>query len=203
MAGLVEQVTHPGGTHAHEHLHELRAGDREKWHRRFPGDGLGDQGLAGAGWAYQQRALGHMGAKARIPRLVFQEGHDLGQLALDVVDTGHVGESHLGVVFDIDPRTRLAHPHQPAQPLFLPQAMKQEVPQRQHHQQRHQRAHHGRYRVALDDARERDSRSSQLLAQSRVDANGGEYRVAIDRLLQSAEDPLVLDMQVADLLLIE
>lgn len=133
----------------------------------------------------------------------FQEGHDLGQLALDVVDTGHIGKGHLGVMFDINPRARLAHPHQPAQPLFLPQPVEQEVPQRQHHQQRHECAQHGRYRAVFGNTGEGHARAPQLLAQCRVDAHGGEHRMAIDRLLQPAEDTVMLDMQVADLLLIE
>ncbi len=59
--GLLEQVAHLGGAHAHEHLHELRAGDGEEGHVGFAGHGLGQHGLAGARRADQQDALGHGG----------------------------------------------------------------------------------------------------------------------------------------------
>jgi cell division protease FtsH len=41
------------GTHAHEHFHEVRAGDREEGHLRFTGDGARQQGFTSAGRAHQ------------------------------------------------------------------------------------------------------------------------------------------------------
>ena len=54
--GLVEEVAHAGGADAHEHLHELGAGDAEEGHARLTGDRPGQQRLAGARRADQQHA---------------------------------------------------------------------------------------------------------------------------------------------------
>ena len=66
LLGLLEQVAHLGGTHAHEHLHELGAGDGEEGHVGLTGHSLGQHGLAGARRAHQQDALGHLGTNALI-----------------------------------------------------------------------------------------------------------------------------------------
>jgi hypothetical protein len=62
--GLLEQVAHAAGAHAHEHLHELRAGDGEEGHAGLAGDGLGHQGLAGAGRATSSTPLGMRAPRA-------------------------------------------------------------------------------------------------------------------------------------------
>ena len=66
LLGLLEQVAHLGGTHAHEHLHELGAGDGEEGHVGLTGHSLGQHGLAGTRRAHQQDALGHLGTNALI-----------------------------------------------------------------------------------------------------------------------------------------
>jgi len=58
LLGLIEQVAHPAGAHADEHLDEVRAGDGEEGHPGLAGHGARQQGLAGAGRAVQQDALG-------------------------------------------------------------------------------------------------------------------------------------------------
>ena len=62
LAGRLEQVAHPAGADADEHLHEVRAGDRQERHAGLAGDGPGDEGLAGARGADEQHALGDAGA---------------------------------------------------------------------------------------------------------------------------------------------
>ena len=62
LAGRLEQVADPAGADADEHLHEVRAGDRQERHAGLAGDGPGDEGLAGARRADQQHALGDAGA---------------------------------------------------------------------------------------------------------------------------------------------
>ena len=62
FARLFEQVTHLGGTHAHEHLHKLTAGDGEEGHAGLASHSAGQQRFAGTRRAYQQHALGHFGA---------------------------------------------------------------------------------------------------------------------------------------------
>ena len=80
------------GADAHEHLHELRAGDREEGHARLAGDGAGEQGLAGSGRADQQHAARDPRAE-RVELLgVLEELDHLGQLLLGLVHAGHVVE---------------------------------------------------------------------------------------------------------------
>src|SRR5262249_18100044 len=54
---LIEQVADAAGAHAHEHLDEVRTRNGEERYVRLPGDGPGQQGLAGAGRSYQQHAF--------------------------------------------------------------------------------------------------------------------------------------------------
>ena len=54
--GLLEQVTHPAGADAHEHLDEFGAGDAEEGHASLAGHSAGQQRLAGAGRADEQHA---------------------------------------------------------------------------------------------------------------------------------------------------
>ena len=51
---LLEQVAHARRADAHEHLHEVRAADREERHAGLAGDGARQQRLAGAGRPEQQ-----------------------------------------------------------------------------------------------------------------------------------------------------
>ena len=60
---LHEEVPDPGCAHAHEHLHEIGAGDGEERDIGFPGDGPGQKGLAGPRRAHQQHTLGDAAAQ--------------------------------------------------------------------------------------------------------------------------------------------
>ena len=60
--GLLEQVADAAGADTDEHLDEVRAGDREERHARLAGDRARQQGLAGAGRAVEQDALGDLRA---------------------------------------------------------------------------------------------------------------------------------------------
>src|SRR5205085_1900844 len=62
LLGLGEQVAHPGGADADEHLGEVGAGGGVERHAGLPGHGPGQQGLAGPRRADQQEAAGHPGA---------------------------------------------------------------------------------------------------------------------------------------------
>jgi hypothetical protein len=92
LLGLVEEVAHPAGPQAHDHLDELGGRDREEGHLGLAGDRLGQQGLAGARGAGEQHAAGDLGAEAPVALGVPEEVHDLGHLVADLVDAGHVGE---------------------------------------------------------------------------------------------------------------
>ena len=106
LLGLVEQVAHARGADADEHLDEVRARDGEERHARLAGDGPGQQGLAGAGRAVEQHALGDAGAELLELLGVLQELLDLVELLDGFVGARHVLERDLG---RID-----AHPFGPA-----------------------------------------------------------------------------------------
>ena len=77
LLGLLEHVAHAAGADADEHLDEVRARDGEERHARLAGDGAGEQGLAGAGRADQQRALGDLAAELGEALRIAQELDDL------------------------------------------------------------------------------------------------------------------------------
>ena len=98
LLGLVEQVAHPAGADAHEHLHEVGTGDAEERHPGLAGHRPGQQGLAGAGRAEEQHALGDAGAQALEALGILEELLDLVQFLDGLVHPGHVLEGDLGLV---------------------------------------------------------------------------------------------------------
>ena len=95
---LLEQVTHTGCAHAHEHLHELRAADVEEWNARLAGHGLGEQRLAGPRRADQEDTLGDAGAQGSKLLRVLKELYHLSQFFLRLFHPSHVQERHAGTV---------------------------------------------------------------------------------------------------------
>ena len=95
---LLEQVADARGAHAHEHLHEVGAADREERHPRFAGNGAREQRLAGARWSEQE----HTPRDLRAHRLELGRGLqvllDLLELLDRVVHAGDVGERRLRLV---------------------------------------------------------------------------------------------------------
>ena len=106
--GLVEQVADAAGADADEHLDELRARDAEERHARLTGDRASHQRLAGARRADEQHAT--RDARAERVELLgeLQELDDLLELGLGLVDAGHIGERHHGLVAEEHPRAALA-----------------------------------------------------------------------------------------------
>ena len=96
LASRFEQVAHAAGADAHEHLHEVRTGDREEWHSGLAGDCLGEEGLAGAGWADEQHAFGDARTDFGEAFGVLQEVDDLRDFLLDAVVAGDVVEHRSG-----------------------------------------------------------------------------------------------------------
>ena len=82
---LLEEVAHPAGADAHEHLDEVRARHREEGTPGLAGHRLGEQRLAGARRAHQQRALGQPAAEPGELLRVLQELDDLLELDLGLV----------------------------------------------------------------------------------------------------------------------
>ena len=68
---------------------------REERHARFAGHGLGQQRLAGARRAHQQRPLGNAAAQALEFLRVLQELDDFLQIVLHPFQAGHVGKHDL------------------------------------------------------------------------------------------------------------
>ena len=101
LGGLLKEVADTAGAHAHEHLHKVRAGDGEEGDIGLARHGLGQQGLAGAGRAHQQRALGQLGADGGVFAGVVEEVDDLLQTLLGLVLTGHIPEGDAGGLFHI------------------------------------------------------------------------------------------------------
>ena len=96
LAGRLEEVADPTGADSHEHLHEVRAGDREERHPGLAGDGSGDEGLAGAGRSDEEDALRDPGADLGEFLGVLQEVDDLADLLLDALVAGDVVEGRAG-----------------------------------------------------------------------------------------------------------
>ena len=92
LARLLEQVTHAARADTHEHLHEVRARDRQKAHTCFAGDGARKQGLAGSWRTNEQNALGHPCSDLFEALGHPQEVDHLFDLLLDAVIAGHIGK---------------------------------------------------------------------------------------------------------------
>ena len=109
--GLLEQIPHLGRAHAHEHLHKFRAGNGEERHIGLACHSLGQHGLARAGRANQQRALGHGRADLLILLRRVQIVHDLHQGFLGFLFARHVLELDAGGGRHIYLRAGLAKLH--------------------------------------------------------------------------------------------
>ena len=116
LPGLLEEVAHPGGAHADDHLHEVRSADAEEGRLGLARHGLGQQGLARARRAHQQHALRDLPADGQVFARQLEEVHDLLQLLLGLVHAGHVveGDARLAVRHHVGPR--LAQGEQPGPP---------------------------------------------------------------------------------------
>ena len=108
---LLEHVAYPRRAHAHEHLHEVRAGDREERHLRLAGNGLGQQGLAGTRGTYHQNAPRDAPAQALKFARIAQELHQFLHVFLGLINPGHVGKRSLYLVLRQQPRFALAERH--------------------------------------------------------------------------------------------
>ena len=97
LLGLLEHVAHAAGADADEHLDEVGARDGEERHVGLAGDGAGEQRLAGAGRADEQRAARDAAAEALELLRIAQELDDLLQVVLGLVDAGDVLERDAAV----------------------------------------------------------------------------------------------------------
>src|SRR5690606_4262213 len=99
LLGLLEHVADAAGADADEHLDEVRAGDGEERHVRLASNGAGEQRLAGARRADQQRAARTAAAKALTLLRVAQELDDFLEVGLGLVHASDIIERHAAVAF--------------------------------------------------------------------------------------------------------
>ena len=92
LLGVGEHAAHAGGAHAHEHFHEIGAGDGIEGDSRLAGDGLCQEGLSRAGGADQQDAPGDSAAQPSEGLGVLEILHNLLHFLLRLVASGHVPE---------------------------------------------------------------------------------------------------------------
>ena len=92
LLGLVKQIAHAAGAHAHEHLHKVGAGDGEEGRVGLAGHGLGQQRFARARRAHQQHALGNARAHIGVSLGVFEEIDHFLKLFLFLLGPGHILE---------------------------------------------------------------------------------------------------------------
>ena len=97
LLGIFEHVAHTRGTHADEHLDEVRTGDGEERHLGLAGDGTGQQGFTGTRGADHQHATGNAAAQLLEAGGIAQEFDHLLHFFLGFIGTGHVGKGD-GVV---------------------------------------------------------------------------------------------------------
>ena len=92
LLGLLEQVTHAGGTDTDEHLHEVRTGDGIKRHAGLARNGAGQQGLTGTRRAIKQHATRNLRAQVVVARRILQEVLDFLQLIHGLIGAGNILE---------------------------------------------------------------------------------------------------------------
>ena len=135
LLGLLEQVAHAGGADADEHLDEVGAGDRVERDAGLTRDRAGQQGLAGAGLAVEQHALGDLGAdRLELGRLL-EELLDLAELLDRLLAAGDVGERGLRHVLADQLGLGLGELHHPAAAALHLVHQEQEQPEDQDERQ--------------------------------------------------------------------
>src|SRR5712692_2139466 len=86
LFALLEQIADTAGADAHEHLHKIRARDREERYVGFASNSPRQQGLAGSRRTHQQHALWDPSPQFLELLRLAQELDDLLQLFLGLVD---------------------------------------------------------------------------------------------------------------------
>ena len=199
---LLEEIADSRGAHADEHLDEFGAGDREKRHPRLAGDRAREKSLAGSRWPDQQPPLRHAGAEAAVLFRLLQELDHFLQLGLGLIDAGHVGERHSGLVLDVDLGAALADAHEAAaEPLLARHAPGEEIPDAEEDQRRQDPGEQVAQEGAFVDAGVLDVVLRQPLGEVRRHQVGDGNRLAAFRGLELAGDALVGDQHLVDAVL--
>ena len=106
LLGLLEQVAHARGAHAHDRLDELRGRNGEEGGVGLARHRACQQRLAGPRRPVEQHAAWDPRAELRVALRVLQEVHDLDQLVLGLVDPGYVVEGDSVLLAGLDPPRR-------------------------------------------------------------------------------------------------
>ena len=140
---LAEQIPHPRGPHAHEHLHKFRGGHREKGHPSLAGNRFGQEGFARARRAHQEHPFGNLGAHGGEAFGGFEEGDHLRQLLFGFGDPRHIFKAHRHAALSLEPGFAAAKAHCPVRHLGGAADQQGETAQQQNHQQAigHQTGH--------------------------------------------------------------
>src|SRR6516162_1022534 len=101
---LLKHVTHTRGTHADEHLYEIRAADGKERHVSFTRDGACQQGLTSAGRADHQHALGNTATEFLKFFRITQELDQFLHFVLGFLYAGDVAKRDLVLVTGQHPR---------------------------------------------------------------------------------------------------
>ena len=119
---LLEQVAHPRGADADEHLDEIGAADAEKGYSGFSRDRPGEVGLSRSRRSYEQHPLRSPPPEALEFHRILEELDDLLELLLGFVRPGDVAERRLALVLHQQLGPALPEREQaPRTALHLPQ----------------------------------------------------------------------------------
>ena len=158
---LLKQVADTAGADAHIQLHKIGTGDGEKLYPGLTGNGLGNQGFTGSGRAHQQDALGNARAQSGVFLGIPQKIHNLLELGLFLIGTGHIIKGHAGIGGSNGPGLCKAHHALFTAAAALGSTAHHKHPDSQKQQGNQQIGHEhqppGRFRrsgvvIALDDA---------------------------------------------------
>mmetsp|Transcript_19631 Transcript_19631/g.47518 ORF Transcript_19631/g.47518 Transcript_19631/m.47518 type:complete len:362 (-) Transcript_19631:881-1966(-) len=97
LASLLKQVAHTGGTHTHEHLHEITAAHGKEGNASFTCHGLRQQGLPRTRRPHQNTTLGDLCPQLLVLLGAAQEIHKLLDLHLGVFQASNISKLRGGL----------------------------------------------------------------------------------------------------------
>src|SRR5579871_5956710 len=196
LLGLLEHVAHAAGAHAHEHLDEIRTGNREEGHIGLAGDRAGKQSLAGSWGTYEKNAFRNAAAEPLKFLRVAEELDDFLQLLLGLVNTGYIFKRHPAGALGKKLGPALAESHRlAAARLHLAQEENPHADQKQHREPVDDNAKKRRHAVVSGLYVDRNVVSEETLCQLGVIRGVSRERLAVGELVL---DLLALDRDFLD-----
>ncbi len=128
LPGRLEEVPDPAGPDPDEHLHEVGSAHREEGDAGLSGNGPGEEGFPCSRRTDEKDPLGDLGPD--VPEAVggLQEVDDLGDLDLDALVAGHVGEGGPRPLGRVEAGPGAADRHDPAHLALGPATDPEEDP---------------------------------------------------------------------------